>query len=185
MITALYMQIAMLKAKVKIEGLKELEEALKELPKATGKNVIKRALSNSADPFIDQAKALAPIHLGHLQKSITKSKVKLTSGSAGKKAFAEALAKGASRKEAGAAAHAANAEASGDVTSGLIVIGPGRHPQAIFQEFGTAHHPPKPFMRPAWEENKMPTVGNIKDELWSEIKKAAERLARKTAKLVK
>lgn len=168
--------------KVKIEGLKELEEALKELPKATGKNVIRRALSNAADPFVNQAKALAPVRKGHLQRGITKSRVVLTKGDAGKKAFAEAMASGASRKEAGAAAHAANAEAGGDVTSGVIVIGPGRHPQAIFQEFGTAHHAPRPYMRPAWEENKMPAIENIREELWSEIKKAADRIARKAAR---
>lgn len=170
---------------VRVDGLKELEEALKELPKATGKNVIKRALTNAAQPFVDQAQALAPVFHGFLKRGITKSKVVMTSGSAGKKAFAEALAKGASRKEAGAAAHAANAEATGNVTSGLIVIGPGRHPQAIFQEFGTAHHPPHPYMRPAWEENKVPAIETIREELWSEIKKAADRLARKTAKLIK
>lgn len=165
--------------RVRVEGLKELDEALKELPKATGKNVIRRALINAAEPFVTQAKAMAPVRAGHLQKSITHSKVVMSSGAPGKKAFAEALAKGASRKEAGAAAHAANAEATGNVTSGLIVIGPGRHPQGIFQEFGTAHHPPHPFMRPAWEENKMPAIETIREELWSEIKKAAERMARK------
>lgn len=170
--------------RVKVEGLKELEEALKELPKATGKNVIKRALTNAAKPFVEQAKAMAPVRLGYLKRSITTSKVVMTSGSAGKKAFAEALAKGASRREAGAAAHAANAEASGNVTSGLIVIGPGRHPQALFQEFGTAHHAPHPYMRPTWEENKMPAIETIREELWSEIKKAADRLAKKALRNV-
>lgn len=165
--------------KVRVEGLKELEDALKELPKATGKNVIRRALSNAADPFVSQAQSMAPVRSGALERSITKSRVRLTSGSAGKKAFAEALAKGASRREAGAAAHAANAEASGNVTSGLIVIGPGRNPQGLFQEFGTSHHPPQPFMRPAWEENKVPAIETIREELWSEIKKAAARLQAK------
>lgn len=170
--------------KMKVEGLVELEEALKELPKATGRNVIRRALTTAAEPFVTQAKALAPVRAGYLQKSITKSRVVLTSGSAGKKAFAEALAKGASRKEAGAAAHAANSEATDNVTSGLIVLGPGRHPQGLFQEFGTAHHPPHPYMRPAWEENKLSAVQYIKQELWSEIKKAADRLAKKAARNV-
>ena len=164
---------------VKIEGLMELEAALKELPKATGKNTIRRALTRAAEPFVTTAKALAPVRTGHLQSGITQSKVTFSSGEAGKKAFAEALAAGSSRKEAGAAAHSANAEAGGNVTSGIVAVGPWRHPQAIFMEFGTSHNAPQPFLRPSWEENKTGAVDTIREELWSEIKKAADRLARK------
>jgi len=170
--------------KIRIEGLKELDEALKELPKATGKNVIRRALNTAADPFVSQAKAMAPVRKGFLKRGITKSRVRFSSGDAGKLAFREALAKGASRKEAGEAAHAANSDSAGEATSGLIIIGPGRHPQAIFQEFGTSHHPPHPFMRPTWEENKMSAIDVIREELWSEIKKAADRIARKALRNV-
>jgi len=163
----------------KIEGLRELDEALKDLPKAAGKNVIRRALTRAAQPIHDQAKAMAPYKRGHLKKGMAISRVKFSSGTAGKRAFAEAMAKGASRKEAGEAAREANSAASDDVTSGIIVVGPGRHPQAIFQEFGTAHHAPQPFMRPAWEENKMKAMHTIKDILRDEIDKTVARIAKR------
>lgn len=169
---------------VRVEGLRELEAALRELPKATGKNTIRRALTTAAQPFVAQAKASAPERTGALKRGITMSRVKFSSGDAGKRAFAEALAKGASRKEAGEAAHAANAETSDNVTAGIIVVGPGRHPQAIFQEFGTAHNAPKAYMRPTWEENKMPAIETIREALWDEIKKAADRIAKKAARKV-
>lgn len=173
------------KEMVRIEGLSELEEALKELPKATGKNVIRRALTTAAQPMIEAARQMAPRRTGALKRGMAVSRVKFSSGSAGKRAFAEAMAKGASRAEAGRAAREANAEASEDVTSGLIVLGPGRHPQAIFQEFGTSHHAPHPFMRPAWEEGKMQALQTIKEALRSEIDKAVARIAKKALRGVK
>lgn len=170
--------------RVYVEGLRELEAALKELPKATGKNTIRRALTTAAQPFVDQAKATAPVRSGALKRSIVMSRVKFSAGDAGKRAFAEELAKGASRKEAGEAAREANAGSSDNATSGIIVIGPGRHPQAIFQEFGTAHNAPQAYMRPTWEENKIPAIEMIREALWSEIKKAADRIAKKDARKV-
>lgn len=164
---------------MKLEGLKDLEAALMELPKATGKNVLRRALINAATPMAETARTLAPVRLGHLKRSITVGKVKFSSGSAGKRAFAEAMARGASRSEAGAAAREANIGASQDITSAMVIFGPGRHPQATLQEFGTVHHPPHPYMRPAWDTGKTNAAEAIRDELKTEIEKAAARLARK------
>lgn len=164
---------------MQLEGLKELEAALMELPKATGKNVLRRALINAATPMADTARNLAPVRLGHLKRSITVGKVKFSSGSAGKRAFAEAMARGATRAEAGAAAREANVSNAEDVTSALVIMGPGRHPQATLQEFGTVHHSPHPYMRPAWDQGKSKAAETIRDELKSEIEKAAARLARK------
>jgi HK97 gp10 family phage protein len=173
---------------IRLEGLKELETALKELPKATGKNVIRRTLILAAQPIADQARAMAPVgppRPGELKKSIALSRIKFTGGEAGKAAFAQAMAEGATRAEAAEAAKAANIAASGeaDITSAVIVIGPGRLVQAITQEFGTVHHPPQAYMRPAWDQNKMQALQIIKDELWNQIQKAAARLAKKAAKL--
>lgn len=167
---------------MQLEGLKELEAALMELPKATGKNVLRRALINAAEPMAEAARNLAPVRLGFLKRSIMLSRVKFSSGSAGKRAFAEAMARGASRAEAGAAAREANIGASEDITSALVVMGPGRNPQATFQEFGTVHHPPHAYMRPAWDSGKANAAETIRDELKSEIEKAAARLARKAAR---
>jgi hypothetical protein len=40
-------------------------------------------------------------------------------------------------------------------------------------------------MRPAWDQTKGETLEIVKTGLWSEIDKAAKRLARKTAKLAR
>lgn len=47
------------------------------------------------------------------------------------------------------------------------------------QEFGTAHHAAQPFMRPAWDRNRMNVLATISDDAWSELAKAARRLARR------
>ena len=178
-------QKEIVKIEVSIEGLKELEEALKELPKATGKNVLRRAMTNAANPIAEAARGMAPVKTGKLKESIAVSRVRFSSGSAGKRAFAEAMARGASRSEAAGAAKAANVGADSDVTtSAVVVVGPGRHPQAIFQEFGTVHNSPRAFMRPAWDTNKMNALETIKVELANEIEKARARLAKKALRAV-
>lgn len=138
----------------RIEGLSELEHALRELPKATGKNALKRALMKAGQPIEEDAERRAPVLRGHLQRSFGIS-TKLSRRQ-------KSLHKKQSAVE--------------------VFIGPGPLPQAITQEFGTAHHGPQPFMRPAWDGNRMRTLERIKDDLANEIEKARARLARKAAR---
>lgn len=140
---------------VKVEGLRELEEALKELPKATGKNALKRALMRAAEPIAAAAAAMAPRRKGKLIASI---KVGTT------------LSTNQRRRH----------EKQGDVE---VFAGAGPLPHAHLQEFGTAHSAPKPFMRPAWDANKFRALASIKSDLAEEIEKARQRLARKAARL--
>ncbi|RVI41050.1 HK97 gp10 family phage protein, partial [Sinorhizobium medicae] len=49
--------------------------------------------------------------------------------------------------------------------------------------FGTSRHGPQPFARPAWDAGKNQVLDTIKDELAVQITKAAQRLARKAARL--
>ena len=172
------------KVLVKVEGLSELEAALRELPKATAKNTIRRALSKAAQPIADEA--AEKIRVQRVDPAIAVSKIKFSSGAAGKRAFAEALARGATREEAGQAAHQANAEAGDDakITSGLLVVGPTKRAFYGF-EFGTVKQAPQPFMRPAWENNKNDSLEIISDELKAEIDKAVARIAKKALRGVK
>ncbi len=172
---------------IQVEGLKELEEALmKDLTAATAKNTIRRALTLAAKPLVDTATML--IKVRRISEPIRVSKIKFTTGSAGKRAFAEAMSGGASRKEAGEAAHAANAlaNANGDndlsITSGVMSVGPTR--QAFYGfEFGTKYIAPHPFMRPAWDQHKHDLLENIKVELLDQIEKARKRGAAKAARI--
>jgi HK97 gp10 family phage protein len=140
---------------VKLEGYAEVAEGLNELPQATSTNVLKRALLNAAEPIAETAKQLAPRLTGHLQMSITPSD-KL------------------SRRQKTLYHKESEVE---------IFVGPGALPQATMQEFGTIHNPPQPYMRPAWEQNKVRALELIKTELADEIEKARQRIARKTARL--
>lgn len=140
---------------VKVEGLKELQKAILELPKATGRNVVKRALTKAADPIENEAARLAPVLRGHLQRSVS-------------------IGTKLSRRQR--SQHRKQSEVE-------IFVGPGAMPQAITQEFGAAHHSAQPFMRPAWDGNVAKALATIKEILGEEIEKARARLARKAARI--
>ena len=142
--------------KFKIEGLKELEEALQELPKATGKNVLKRALMDAGQPVLDAARSAAPQLSGALQRSHTVG-TKLTRSQ---------------KKE------------NTPESTVEVYVGPSGLVQAITQEFGTRVAPAQPFMRPAWDANKVRALLMVRDSLADEIEKARARLARKAARLL-
>jgi len=176
------------KVLVEVEGLRELDEALrKDMPAATAKNCIRRALTNAVMPLVETASIL--IRVRRIQPSIAVSKIKFAKGSAGKRAFAEAMSQGATRQEAAESAHAANAaaKAAGDndpsITSGTMSVGPTRAAFYGF-EFGTVHLPPAPFMRPAWDQHKDGMLEDIKVELLEQIEKARKRIAAKQARLI-
>jgi HK97 gp10 family phage protein len=141
---------------VKMEGFRELERALAELPKATARNVLRRTLKKAAQPIEDDMEANAPVDTGWASKSIASS---FTLNPAQKRE---------AKKETKSFAE--------------IHIGTRRGSAALLQEFGTFKQPARPFMRPAWEANQQISVKIIFDELGGEIDKAAARLARKAAR---
>jgi HK97 gp10 family phage protein len=175
--------MASIKTTVRFEGLKELENALLELPKATQGNVLKRAAVAAAADFADHASQLAP--RGATRKLSTEIKVQkpkiINPGTA---AFAAAMKEGATRAEAAAAARAANQAAGGKGRSVITSVGPTRAAfYGLFQEFGTAHHAAKPFMRPTWDALKGSMLETIATTLREEIDKSVKRLARRAARL--
>jgi HK97 gp10 family phage protein len=148
---------------VKISGLRELEKALAELPKATGKNVLRRVLKKRAQPIADAARGSAPddpaTGAGDLKSSIGVGTV-LSKRQKGlhKKMFAN------------------------DKAAVEVFVGAGPLPQAHNQEFGNVNHGPQPYMRPAWDSGQRPMLDGIEKDLWTEIDNAARRLAKKQAK---
>lgn len=144
--------------KVKLEGLKELEAALGQLPKATGRNVLRRVLKEAGEPIAQAARAKAPRETGNLIESIDVG-TRLTRRQTGQH-----------KKQSTVEMH----------------VGSGPNPQSITQEFGTFKEPAQPFMRPAWDSQKRAALDIIYNLLWPEIERAATRhankLARKAAK---
>lgn len=169
------------KASFRIEGLAELDKALGELPKATGRNVLHRTLRKGAAPIESAMAANAPEDEGDLKASIaTSTKLK---NPAGGKEFARVMAAGGTKREAGAAMRAARRAIGGAETFAIMHVGPGKGgAHGVPQEFGTVNHPPQAFARPAWDSQSGTALNVIKDELGGEITKAAARLARKKAR---
>lgn len=163
---------------VRVEGLRELEAALKDLSKATGKSVLRRVLLKRAEPVAAAARAMAPDDPDtggyDLRKSITVG-TKLSR----RQASLNRAATG------GGARMTAEGFRSDPKNSVEVFVGAGPVPHAHLQEFGTVNHGPQPFMRPAWDANKNGVLAGLKDDLWAEIEKAAKRLAKKAAKLAR
>ncbi len=56
--------------KIRIDGLKELDRALGQLPKATAKATLRRVLKESAEPMARAARSKAPTEEYYLHESI-------------------------------------------------------------------------------------------------------------------
>lgn len=142
--------------KVKVEGLKAIDQALANIGKrATAKNIGRRALKKAAEPIDRDWRAKVRVDTGDLRESGGIS-TKLT------------------RRQRSKHKKIAPVE---------MYVGPGGNPQAITEEFGTNDQAPHPSLRPAWDANKHDLPEAIGKKLWSEIDKAAQRAARKTARL--
>jgi len=144
---------------VTVDGLRELDRALGELPKSTGKAVLRRTLKKAGQPIADDAEIKVPVLTGALQISIgigtklTRRQAKLH-----RKMF------------------------QNDKASAEVFVGAGGLAQATQAEFGNEHQAAEPYMRPAWDANQDRALDIIASELGNEIMKAAQRLARKSAK---
>lgn len=158
--------------KVRVEGLRELEAALKELPKATGKSVLRRVLLKRAAPIRDAAQSRAPRgETGHLQES---------AGAGTKLSPRQARLH---RAETGGGAKMTGAGWRSDPKSTVeVFVGFRSSAASIVQEFGSVDQPAQPFMRPAWDAGKGAALDGIAADLWAEIKKTAERRAKRLAK---
>ena len=147
----------------KIEGFRELDATLGELTKPTARNVMRRACIKALEPMAEIARdhAAANNWSGALAGSIT-----------------------VSSRAAGYARRRGRKQNEVEVYMGPGGVGEAAPPQGSLQEFGTAHHPPQPSIRPAWDEGKDDLAPAVASEMSSEIEKAAQRAARKQARLI-
>lgn len=142
-------------ASFRVSGLKELDRALKELPSATAKNVVRRVLLKAAQPIADDMAARVHRRTGYLGDHIdTGTRLSKRQRSVSRK------------------------ESEVEVYAGATSI-----PYAHLEEFGTIDTPAHPFARPSWEAGKHGALEDVKTGLAVEIDKTAKRAARKAAKL--
>jgi HK97 gp10 family phage protein len=142
--------------KVTVEGLAELKTALRALPDATAKNVVRRMLRKRGEPIAARARRLVPVEAGELRDSIGVSTKLSRRQRARHRKF--------------------------DTNDIEVYVGAGPLPQAHLQEFGTEHSLAQPFLRPAWDSGKREVLEGIKADLWEEITQAVTRLACKAVR---
>ncbi len=144
----------MARSTVRLEGFKELDYALQELPKSIGKSLVRRVLLKAGKTIAEAGAANAPLGpTGNLKASygvgtkLTRRQRKMN------------------KRESPVEVH----------------VGPN-DPAAIQTEFGNEHQAAEPHLRPAWDATKNQVLDTIKTELATAIGKAATRLARKAAR---
>lgn len=155
--------------RAELKGARELEAALRELPRRIGKGAIRRALKKAAQPIADDAKGKVPVRTGLLQE-------KIQIGARLTRRQRRARGRVGDRNQV-------------DVFIGIGLGGWHAH----LVEFGTGPRvqkstgrfvgqmPARPFMRPAWEAGKNRALDDFARLLWIEIEKSAARLAKRRA----
>ena len=128
---------------VRVEGLKELQERLKNLPDRVSKEVLKDMLVSATRPLVGAMRAGVPKNSGDLADSITAS-FRLSS-------------------------RQASMHKQFDKDDVEIFVGPGPLPYAHIVEFGSKHQQPKPYVRPAWDSGKGALLESAKSALTDAI----------------
>jgi HK97 gp10 family phage protein len=154
---------------IELSGFKELEDALRLLPKATGKNVLRRVARGALEPMANMASARAPHRTGQLAYSITVSEKRTR------------RAKGSTTRFIGGRFRA-------DASKGIeMAMGPaggiGTLMYASFDEFGTVDTPAFGYMRAAWDGGAQSALQYVIENLNIAIDTATSRFAKKQAKL--
>jgi len=149
-----------MKTRVSVTGLRELDRALGELSKASANGVLRRIGLKALQPVADTMAALAP------DDPATGGNDLRSSIGVGTKLSRRQAQQNRKRE---------------DKSFVEVYAGAGPLPQAHLQEFGTVNHPPQPFARPAWAENKDRVLEIVKSDLGDEIIKTARRVAKRAA----
>lgn len=170
-----------MKLYMRATGFKELDAALGQLSKAAAKRTLLRTLAKAAQPIANAAQANAPVETGALRSSI---KVGTRIGNnVGRAEFAEVMRGGGSKGQALAAMRDARRNADGG-TFAMAFVGPEKAKskrfaiKAIVQEFGSVKQAPQPYLRPAWDAEKMNALAICRRELAGEIIATAKRIAK-------
>lgn len=142
-------------------GFRQLDEALKNLPRATAKNVLKRTAIKAMKRIEDGMAERAPKDEGTLAQSIRTQSVKAT------------------RQRGQVRFDARNGV---EVITGPAPEGRMDRANAGFQEFGTVKMAANPYARPTADAENVGVVEDIKEILTEEIDKAVARAARRAAR---
>lgn len=155
--------------KMKVEGFRDLEKALAEIPAGTAKGVARRAMKKELQPIAEMANALWPGSSDDVFRVTSALRASQRGDTVAKKGR-----------------HVVN----------MFVGAPGGAtgtPQAHLIEFGTGprHHEsgkyvgavsPTPMLQPAWDTLKFGLLDGLGARIWEEIEKTMARRAKRAAK---
>jgi HK97 gp10 family phage protein len=169
--------------KIKVEGLRELDAALGQLPKATGRAVLARVAKKALAICRDAAKRKAPKDTQLLANSIAISREKDFGYIERVKASfaAGGTARGIKRTKQNGVAFALGPVAR-FVRNRKSGRPAGLYGYALYQEFGTSQQRAQPYMRPAFDSTKDEMLASVAEQLGPEIEKTAARIAKRRAK---
>jgi HK97 gp10 family phage protein len=154
-----------LAVKSEVLGLEDTLAALREFPKATGRNTLRRALLKAAEPVAIAARSYAPDDPRTAPPDLKRSIAVSTQQTSR-----------ARRQQP-------------KISEVEVYIGPTKQTgravlnYAATVEFGTFRAPPYPYMRPAWDRTKGLVQTIFARELTIEFERTANRLSRKFFKL--
>lgn len=150
-----------MKMRIKIEGAREIEKALKDLPRSTARATMRRVGVQALTPMMATAEALAPDNPVTAPPDL-KTSFRIDS----KHSIGRRVIRARSNEV-------------------LLFMGPTAEgmPQGLMQEGGTAHHPAQPFMTPAWDQHAEQALDIIMERSWAEIEKTVARRAARAARL--
>lgn len=149
---------------MRVEGLQAVEQGLGELTKATGRKNLRIAALDALEPMRAVAEAnanAADFKWSGATADSTEVSTKL-----------RGYAKRTSSKDSTVEAYMGPGGEGGDRPP----------PEASLQEFGTSHHPPQPWMRPAYEQEKRPTIERVAARLTELVFASVARARRKKAR---
>lgn len=139
--------------KIQVQGLKELQVAMRDLPRKLQRSTIQKALRAAALPMRDDARSRVPVNTGAVRRQIVVQRSRLFTGKNG--IFGVVLRVRAINKR-------------------MRAKGVADPFYWKFLEFGTSKMPAQPFMRPAFEGNKQRAL----DVLTSSIRTGIEAIVK-------
>lgn len=138
--------------KMDVTGLDDLQAMLLSLGTAARQEgALRRAMTDALEPTAERARELVPVRTGNLKRSIVISD----------------RAKGVAKDPDAVTVYLGASQAKG---------ARGRHAHLL--EFGTVKMSPRPFLRPAWDQDGDAMLRRLADNLRTQIEAAVKRKGR-------
>jgi HK97 gp10 family phage protein len=181
--------------KVKVDGLKELERALRNLPDNVAKNGLRSSVRAGAKVIVDEAKVRAPVYSGKvgknhppagtLRRSIIMKHIREASGRE-RQTFFVTVRSGKKYRKQGKKGNLSQdafywkfiefGYYAGGSKKGMTYRGARKARREGSLE-GARFIPAKPFIRPAFEARKTDALNAIKNQLSQRIEEESKKLS--------